>query len=409
MQPQVSAALPTFDRLGPWEGPTRYAGLRSLAAGAAAALLVVGLSLAASPAFAQSDAPKKQAQALQVEGVRLMQRGDNRAALGKFDEAFRLVASPKILFNRGKAHNALGEPVEALSDFTRFLDEAPYAPQESRAEAERAVQALRPKLSFIEVQTDDVGSRVSIDGKEIGTAPLALPAVVVPGTHEVRLEKPGMTADTRSVSPIAGQKVRVVVKLVPVAETPSAGATPPPGTSGNGTTGTTAAGGTRPLASGGGGGAGPAANPGGIAVRPEDHPPEQPSGSRPWQTTAAWISGGAGIAFLAGGVVAHLLSASKNAEFNDAKVPTTATNPDGRCDQAFDKAGGGPCQGLLDAAHSRLTLAIVGYAAAGAALAGSLIFYLTAPDRSPAEHKVAAGCVPSSAASGLSCAVALRF
>src|SRR4051812_46252898 len=79
--------------------------------------LTFALALAVSPAFAQSDATKKQAQALQVEGVRLMQRGDNRAALGKFDEAFRLVPSPKILFNRGKAHNALGETLDALVDF----------------------------------------------------------------------------------------------------------------------------------------------------------------------------------------------------------------------------------------------------------------------------------------------------
>ena len=144
---------------------------------------VVALLVSAS-ALGQSDAAKKRAQALQVEGLGLMQKGDSRAALQKFDEAFRLVPSPKILFNRGKAHRALGEDVAALADFERFLDEAPYAPKESRVEAERAVQALRPRAAYLEVQVEDVGSTITVDGHEVGTAPLARPVVVAPGAHE---------------------------------------------------------------------------------------------------------------------------------------------------------------------------------------------------------------------------------
>ena len=136
--------------------------------------------LVSATAFGQSDAAKKRAQALQVEGLGLLQKGDSRAALQKFDEAFRLVPSPKILFNRGKAHRALGEDVAALADFERFLDEAPYAPKESRVEAERAVQALRPKLAYLEIQVEDVGSTVSVDGGEIGAAPLPRPVVSLP-------------------------------------------------------------------------------------------------------------------------------------------------------------------------------------------------------------------------------------
>ena len=137
--------------------------LSSPASRATRAVLATALVLAslAVPSRAQADteAAKKEAQALQVEGLRLLQKGENRAALEKFDEAFRLVASPKILFNRGKAHRALGENAEALADFERFLDEAPYATKESRVEATRIVGALRPTLAYVEVQTDDVGGR----------------------------------------------------------------------------------------------------------------------------------------------------------------------------------------------------------------------------------------------------------
>ena len=56
--------------------------------------VMIGL-VAGRGAFAEADAAKKQAQALQVEGLRLLEKGDNRAALEKFDDAFRLVPSPK--------------------------------------------------------------------------------------------------------------------------------------------------------------------------------------------------------------------------------------------------------------------------------------------------------------------------
>lgn len=173
-------------------------------------------------ARAQSDDLKKQAQALQVEGVKLLQKGDNRGALAKFNEAFTLVQSPKIMFNMGKAYRGLGNDVEALRAFDTFLDEAPFAPKVSRNDAEREVQALRLKLSYIEVVTDDTGSTVRIDGHDVGKAPLARPVVVLPGSHEVKVEKTGMVTDTRSIAPIAGQKIRVVAKLTPVPEKPVA-------------------------------------------------------------------------------------------------------------------------------------------------------------------------------------------
>ena len=351
--------------------------------------------LVSANALGQSDAAKKRAQALQVEGLGLLQKGDSRAALQKFDEAFRLVPSPKILFNRGKAHRALGEDVAALADFERFLDEAPYAPKESRVEAERAVQALRPKLAYLEIQVEDVGSTVSVDGGEIGAAPLPRPVVLAPGTHEVRVVKSGMNEDVRSVSPIAGQKLRIVVKLtVAVANAPApvasaattATATPPPS--------------PVPAAPA----VAPAATPPTVVVVTGGGQQPAPRGSeRPWQITAAWVSAGAGVLFLGAGITAQVLTSAKYDEFNDYDAP----NASGECNRTVPASGGGRCQELLDAAELRQKLAIAGYAAAGVTLAGALIFYLAAPSSS-AGHDVAAACSPTQH-SGVSCALTLAF
>jgi hypothetical protein len=373
-------------------------------------LLVVAIAiLIAPPARAQSDDAKKQAQALQVEGVRLLQKGDNRAALAKFNEAFALVQSPKIMFNMGKAYRALGNDVEALRAFDTFLDEAPYAPKASRADAEREVQALRPKLSYVEIETEDTGSTVRIDGREVGKAPLVRPVVVAPGTHEVKVDKTGMVAETRSVAPIAGQKLRVVVKLSPVpppepqikkGENPPVVVTRPPANDGVPGRRRASVDTDKP-----------------DTTEPTEHPPghldgppvEAPPSGHPWQYTAAWVSIGIGALALAGGITAQVLWSQKNNQFNSVKNPadptqflcTTSDPPN---------YGGGPCQGLHQAATLRLTLAIAGYATAGAAAIGALVFYLTAPS-SPEGHAAAVSlaCLPAASASGLSCALTTRF
>jgi len=374
-------------------------------------LLVVAIaSLIAPPVRAQSDEAKKQAQALQVEGVRLLQKGDNRAALAKFNEAFALVQSPKIMFNMGKAYRALGNDVEALRAFDTFLDEAPYAPKASRADAEHEVQALRPKLSYIEVETEDTGSTVRIDGREMGKAPLVRPVVVAPGSHEVKVEKTGMVAETRSVAPIAGQKLRVVVKLSPVPppaphknlETPPVVVTrPPPANDG---------------APGRRGAARDTDKP--DVTEPIEHPPghidgppveASPSG-HPWQYTAAWVSAGIGALALAGGITGQVLWSQKNAEFNTLKDSMDHF----LCTTSDPTFGGGQCPGLHQAADTRLTLAIAGYATAGAAAIGALVFYLTAPSSTEGHasirNSVSLACLPAaSSSSGLSCALSTRF
>jgi PEGA domain-containing protein len=365
-------------------------------------VLVAFVVAMAPPAHAQSDDAKKQAQALQVEGVRLLQKGDNRGALAKFNEAFALVQSPKIMFNMGKAYRALGDDVEALRAYDTFLDEAPYAPKASRAEAEREVQTLRPKLAYIEVEAEDSGSTVRIDGRDMGKTPLVRAVVVAPGAHEVKVEKTGMVTEKRSVAPIAGQKVRVVVKLSAVpapepAKPPVVAAQPPSDTPP-----------ARRLANNDTDSTQIDRHPPGI----ENPPPADvsPSGRR-WQHTAAWVSIGLGAVALGGGITAQVLWSQKNNEFNAVQKPTggpqctTSMPPD---------FGGGNCLSLHQAADLRLKLAIAGYATAGAAAIAAVVFFLTAPGEghAAAGNSVALGCLPtalSSGTSGVSCALTTRF
>jgi len=338
--------------------------------------VVACLLASATRASAQGESDKKQAQALQAEGLRLMQKGDNQGALAKFEEAFRLVSSPKILFNMGKAHLALGDEAKADEDFERFLDEAPYAPKESRDEAQRRVETLRPRLAYLEVQTDDVGSTISIDGKVVGTAPLARPSVVLPGSHQVLVEKPEMTPQTRQVAPIAGQKLRVVVKLVSAAASPVVTATPPPFVpAGNPTPVVTAA--------------PPPAGASGAPLGTEVTAPP-PSGEEHARKlrTAGLVLGGAGAAVTVVGIVFGL-----------------AAKADG---EANAKTGATFSSSTYDAGHRDQTLQYVGYAlGAGLIAAGVTTWVIGSSDHERPSAVAAVSLAPLTG--GALASAALRF
>jgi PEGA domain len=351
------------------------------------AAVALFLLTAAARTRGQGNADKKQAQALQVAGVHLMDQGDDKGALAKFEEAFRLFPSPKILFNMGRAHFALHEEVEALTAFERFLDESPYAPKESREEAERVITQLRPRLSYLDLQVDDNDSKISVDGREVGTAPLARPVIVTPGPHEVRVEKTGLVSSTQTVSPVPGQKLRMVVRLSAAVET-----APPPVTAAASPTGPALA----------------AASPAGssnVTVVVNAAPSAEAPQGHSWHTTAAWISAGAAAAFLVGGITAQALSSSKNGDFNGHVDPTTNL----QCNQARAGDGGPSCVTLLDAANSRHTLAIAGFVASGVAAAAALTFYLTTPAGGGSSHAMAALCLPNAQNGGASCSLSLTF
>src|SRR5262249_3412685 len=162
-------------------------------------------------------------------------------------------------------------------DLEGLLEEAPFAPKESRDEAKRVIESLRPKLAYIEIQTDDEGSEITVDLHAVGNAPLARPVVVTRGKHEIRISKPGMNEEVRAVAAIPGQKLRVVIKLAPVADkTPAAPvADPAPGAPPPGLAATEPAPATASV------------------TKAAESPLPPPPAARPWQITGGWVAAGA--------------------------------------------------------------------------------------------------------------------
>ena len=76
-----------------------------------------------------------------------------------------------------------------------------------------AASESRPALTAsLTIESRPTGATVIIDGKRVGTTPLALPGMTV-GTHAVRLEMAGYKPWTASVPVVAGEKNRVAASL----------------------------------------------------------------------------------------------------------------------------------------------------------------------------------------------------
>src|SRR4051794_1319368 len=73
---------------------------------------------------AAADPARDRARSLLAEGAQLYEAGDFPAALKRYEDAYALVPSPKILYNFGLVYQGMGRKAEALAYFERFLLEA---------------------------------------------------------------------------------------------------------------------------------------------------------------------------------------------------------------------------------------------------------------------------------------------
>src|SRR5262245_48046586 len=100
----------------------------SSSTGATAIVVVACLLALEGRAAAETEAERAEAKSMLNQGLQLLDRNDYAGALERFERAYKLVPSPKILFNLGEAYRGLGRNAEALRSFEGFLDLAPDAP-----------------------------------------------------------------------------------------------------------------------------------------------------------------------------------------------------------------------------------------------------------------------------------------
>ena len=159
-----------------------------------------------------SAAAKAGAQSLLKEGAEFYQQGAFADAVEKFDQAYAIFPSPKLLFNIGQASRELGRPVESVEAFDRFLVQAPDSPPELIAEAKRSVEELSRKIGKLLIDCSVSGAEISVDGRRVGLAPLEDLFRVTPGSHQVTATHPGTMPAIETVIVAAGTVQTLVMR-----------------------------------------------------------------------------------------------------------------------------------------------------------------------------------------------------
>lgn len=209
-------------------------------------LVAVALSLslavaAVAPRVVHADATAE-ASSLKKKGDLAMDKLDYAGAIAAYAEAYALAKDPAVLYNKGRAHQALAQFPEALRELELFDATAPPALKAKVPKLGALIDEIRAKVSTLTIRCNVKSARVlvrdrvaSIDGAmqlQSGTAVIEATAdgylphreeLTLPGGGALTVDivlKPRSTTGVLTVkSPVAGATALVDGK--PIGTTPA--------------------------------------------------------------------------------------------------------------------------------------------------------------------------------------------
>jgi hypothetical protein len=160
------------------------------------------LALPPSTLFAQSPAPPSEAAApaddLQKQAAERKAAGDQAMealryadALAAYSDVYAITQNPALLYNMGRALQALNRFPEALDKLTAF--EAAASP-ELKARVPRLpmlIAEMRQRVSTLAIRTNVEGARVLVRSTVVGKTPLSGPLKLVEGPAEIEIVAEG--------------------------------------------------------------------------------------------------------------------------------------------------------------------------------------------------------------------------
>lgn len=184
------------------------------------AFLVLWMVLLAGPPIAAQD--RRQSPAFLEKAAELLFKAGRYAeAAEKFREVIERYQEPEDVvatarWNLARCHEEMGDDEAALQAFLDFARHARNAKE--RQDAESKVAQVRDRLrAALTVEAQPAGATVRVDGQVAGTAPLAQPLRLDPGTHVVECTMEGFRAHSESVDLAPKENRTLRVSLEPMA------------------------------------------------------------------------------------------------------------------------------------------------------------------------------------------------
>jgi tetratricopeptide (TPR) repeat protein len=160
--------------------------------------------------------PEQQAAALDLfrQGNAFFVDGQYPKALEEYRRAIVSWDHPAIRFNLAVCLVNLDQPVEAYENLEKALayGEAPIGP-DLHAQGLTYRKLLLGRLAHVTVRGDQVGTRVTLDGRELLSGPGEQTRLLLAGEHELVASNPGHLTETRHLVLIPGDPELVLVHL----------------------------------------------------------------------------------------------------------------------------------------------------------------------------------------------------
>lgn len=185
-----------------------------------ASLLALSLSFAplsfAASALAQPAAASDRADELYRQGVDAFAAGKLEEAHKLLAEAWSLKKGADIGANLGIVAQKLGKNVEAAEALSYAVDHFPVgASADARQQLVDKLAIVKREVAAVTIAVNVAEANVSVDGKELGKAPLAGVTWLDPGQHTFTARRDGYEPAEVSFRLLGGDSTKIDLTLTP--------------------------------------------------------------------------------------------------------------------------------------------------------------------------------------------------
>jgi hypothetical protein len=153
-------------------------------------------------------------------GSELYELGRHQEALDQFELAYRLRPTFEVLYNVAGANLQLGRWAHARRALELYLKlGAGQVPEVRVLQVQHILEQLKPKTATLTLNMNVQPAEVRIDATPIELLDLT-DVVVEPGEHELHVTKPGFRPEQRTVRLAHGERLQIVLQLMPEVTTP---------------------------------------------------------------------------------------------------------------------------------------------------------------------------------------------
>lgn len=196
----------------------------------AAVLIAACICSGAPGVLAATDKERAAARTIAKQGLDAYKAQQYDAAIDRFERAQALVHSPVHLLYLARSYAARGKLVKAHEMYLqakreRLTPASPAAFVRAVEDAEKELQALKPRLAHLTVQvTGAEGAPVSmmVDGEAVPSVLIGVEMPVDPGERQIQVSAPGYFSATRTVALAEGESEQTTIELLPDPEAAAA-------------------------------------------------------------------------------------------------------------------------------------------------------------------------------------------